>query len=109
MNGYSVVEELFNGHYRVLRVDYRSSRVYSVDYYARLQKPPECDDKLELGSVTLCYRKLSLCEAVISIVGDVVELISLRLTTNTSEDPAGGSLSKARELCIGEASKLLGV
>ena len=109
MNGYSVLEELFDRHYRVLRVDYGDSRVYSVDYYARLQKNPECDDKLELGGVTLCYKKLGLCEAIISIVGDMVELISLRLTTSISGDPAGGSLGKARELCLGEASKLLGV
>ena len=107
MAGYSVVEELFDKHYRVLRVDYGRSRVYIIDYYARLPKPVDCSEELDLGGVTLCYTKLGLCEAVVSQVGGVVELISLRLYADQDADPAGGSLGRARELCTSEASKLL--
>jgi hypothetical protein len=108
MSGYTVLEELFDKHYRVLRVDYGAERVYSVDLYARLSKPPVCHDTLSLGKVTLCYVKIGLCEALVSIVGDVVELINAKLVVRVDEDPAGGSLAKAREICLAEASKLLG-
>jgi hypothetical protein len=107
MDGYSVAEELLNGHYRVLRVDYDGRRVYSIDYYIRLNNAPKCVEKLSLGDVTLCYVRLGLCEAVVSIVGSVVELISARLSVEVEGDPAGGSLVKAREICSAEISKLL--
>ncbi len=107
MDGYSVVEEFANKHYRVLRVDYGGRRVYSIDYYIRLGKAPECGEKLSLEDVTLCYVKLGLCEAVVSIVNDVIELINARLIVEAEEDPAGGSPVKAREVCLAEISKHL--
>ncbi len=109
MSGYSVVEELFNKHYRVLRVDYGVERVYNIDFYFRLSKTPTCHDTLSLDNVTLCYVKLGLCEAVVSIVGSVVELINAKLYTKASEDPAEGSLAKAREICLAEVLKFIEV
>ncbi|MCE4621912.1 MAG: hypothetical protein F7C82_01030 [Desulfurococcales archaeon] len=66
-----------------------------------LDKQVECDDKLEDEKVTLCYKKITKdCEAVIVISGERRELVNLRLITTTGEDPAGGSLAKAREYCL---------
>ncbi|MEN2999357.1 MAG: hypothetical protein ABDH61_02130 [Acidilobaceae archaeon] len=54
----------------------------------------------------LCLKRLSLCEAVIAIVEGRAELISLRLYAEEAEDPAGGSLERAREICLREAEQL---
>ncbi len=109
MSSYSVVEELFDKHYRVLRVDEGSRRIYSIDYYIRLPKPPQCHDTLSIDNVTLCYIKLGLCEIVVSIVDEIIELINAKLIVDVSKDLTGGSPAKAREICLTEISKFLEV
>lgn len=49
----------------------------------------------------MCYKKVGAgCEAVIVSTNDRMELVNLRLTVNIDRDPAGGSLSRAREYCL---------
>ncbi|MEM4677841.1 MAG: hypothetical protein QXP76_01250 [Acidilobaceae archaeon] len=105
-----VLEEYFNRFYRVIRVDFpNGERLYSIDFYAELSKPPErCFDALSLGSVKLCYARLRLCEAVVLVFEEKrFEAISLRLKTKAEGDPAEGSLSRARNICLKEAQELL--
>lgn len=105
-----VLEEYFDRFYRVVRVDSPSGeRLYNIDFYAELSRRPEtCLDTLSLGSVELCYVKLQLCEAVVLVYKEKrFETISLRLKTRVERDPAEGSLSRARSLCLEEARRFL--
>ncbi|MFN4046315.1 MAG: hypothetical protein ACK4H7_03130 [Acidilobaceae archaeon] len=102
-------EHYVDGHYRILRVDGEGFRLYSIDVYAKLRgEPLKCDEEMNVGEVKLCYVRTGLCEAVSSIVQGSAELVNLRLPTTPSEDPAGGSHVKARDLCVSEAVKAFG-
>lgn len=103
----SYTEEYFDRFFRVVRIDGKT-RVYLIDVYKELPSLSgvSCERVLRLEPVALCHVKLDLCEAVISIVEDRAELISLRLVVRPEEDPAGGSLEAARRICLDEASRL---
>ncbi|MCS7106544.1 MAG: hypothetical protein NZ902_00280 [Acidilobaceae archaeon] len=89
-----------------MRIDAKGERLYSIDAYKPLEGQVSCDRELEEGGVRLCLKRLGMCEAVIAVVKDRAELISLRLYAREAEDPAGGSLERARELCLKEAELL---
>jgi len=107
-----VEEQVFDGHYRVVAVKSGGRILYSVDYYARLPEAPrECSSTLEVkGSPSsLCYVPLGGgCEGAVVVSPGRVELVSLRLSAPVDDDPAGGSLSEARRLCVERAEAWLG-
>lgn len=110
MPGFLLEEEVFDDHYRVVKIVQGDKVVYSIDYYSRLAGDPECDAHLETGSspARLCYYRLTPnCEAVIVKTPGRTELVNLRLYTTTSEDPAHGSPGEARKICLERAAKLL--
>lgn len=110
MPGFLLEEEVFEGHYRVVKVVSGDEIVYSIDFYKRLKGEPPCDVVLETGSspASLCYHRLSQdCEAVIVKTPGRVELVNLRLYTSVERDPARGSLGEARRICMERAAKLL--
>ncbi|MCX8196404.1 MAG: hypothetical protein N3F67_04935 [Acidilobaceae archaeon] len=90
----------------MLKVEAGEERLYSIDVYKLLEEKGSCEREISEGNVTLCTRRLSLCEAVIAVVGGRAELISLRLRVKASQDPAGGDMAKAREICMKEAGLL---
>ncbi|MEM1685497.1 MAG: hypothetical protein QXO93_01520 [Acidilobaceae archaeon] len=104
-----VEEEYFDKFYRVLRIDSGSTRTYSIDVYMRLNNRLDCNSSISLDNVTICYHKLSQCEAVIVETPGRLELVNLRLITTTTSDPAEDSLLRARELCLDEARRILGI
>ncbi len=110
MPGYTIEEEVYEGHYRVVAVRAGDMIVYSIDYYKRLPAIPECTEELALpqSPSRICYVDLGGgCEAAVIVSPGRVELASLRLTASADNDPAGGSLSEARRLCVERAESWL--
>ncbi len=103
--GYSVVEEYYRPHLRVLLVEAGGFRLYSIDVYA-VPGPGElrCREVLDAGAgARLCYSILKGgCEAVVvEVPGEGRrEVVSLRLAVPVESDPAGGSPSRAAEYCL---------
>ncbi len=100
-----LVEEAWHSeHERILKIVDGRRVIYSIDYYVRLQSPPgtgELEEHLRLGPVTLYSLTLEGgCSAIILSTPKGYELISLRLTADLGEDPAGGSPLNAREICV---------
>ena len=108
MSSYS--EEYFEGHYRVVRVDYPPFRLYSIDYYELLGWDPDCADSISLpGIAELCYVDLGGgCQAVILKTEGRVEVVNLRLVTTVESDVAGGSHARAREFCTSKFRDWMG-
>ncbi len=105
--GFLVEEEVFNGHFRVVRIDTGDSRIYSIDYYRLLEREPECSSSLERGGARLCYIDISEdCQAVASIVQGRVELVNLRLV-DRGQYGKPLSLREAREMCLERVEKWL--
>jgi hypothetical protein len=79
-------------------------RLYIIDHYEILPSKPGrelCSETLEVDEAMLCYLELGgSCRALILIVGERAEVISLRLLTPVDSDPADGSPKAAREHCI---------
>ncbi|MEB3806078.1 MAG: hypothetical protein GSR73_00980 [Desulfurococcales archaeon] len=107
ITGYILEEEVFDNHYRVVKIRSGDWVLYSIDVYKLLPKAVECDDKLVEGPVTLCYKRVDDCVLTVSMVNDRVELVNIRLQARADEDPAGGSPSRAREYCLGRVKGLL--
>jgi len=101
LTGYSIEEEVFEGHYRVIRIDTGDTRIYSIDVYKLLQEPVDCEEQVRLGEAELCYKTITKgCEAVILRTPGRTELVNLRLHTRPRDDPAMGSPARARNLCL---------
>jgi len=94
----------FDGLSRILILESDSIRLYIIDHYEILPSKPGrklCSETLEVGEAILCYLELGgSCRALILIVGERAEVISLRLLTAIDSDPADGSPKAAREHCI---------
>ncbi len=102
-----IEEEYFDNHYRALKVEYENKRLYSIDIYHRISHCNYfCEDKIDLNDYELCYLRFGSCEGVVirSLRSGTSELISLRLKTNIKGDPAEGTISKARKICIREVN-----
>jgi len=105
-----IEEEYFNEHYRAFKIEFGERRVYSIDYYHKINGCRySCSYKISLGSYEICYLRLGICEGVVIRIlnSNIEELISLRLKTNIKEDPAEGIISRAREICVEEAHKFV--
>jgi hypothetical protein len=83
ITGFLVEEEVYDSHFRVVKVTTDDSVVFSIDYYKNLPSKPSCKTVLKRSGVELCYIDLGdNCIAVISEVSGRVELVNLRLITN---------------------------
>jgi len=100
--GYSIEEQVFDGHYRVVKIDTATARLYTIDVYKRLSSEPDsCDNEIILAGTRLCYKKITNnCEAVILVTPGRVELVNLRLHATPQRDPAGGDPARARTYCL---------
>ena len=104
MMGHRLIEEVYlDRHRRAFRVSSGGVRVYSMDYYSKLDPSTlnvECRSELTLDLAKLCYVDLGEgCEALILFTPGRSEVISLRLYALLGNDPAGGDPRKALELC----------
>ncbi len=109
--GIIVEEEYIDQHHRVVKIDDGKTRIYSIDYYQLLpSKPKHCINTLVLNSIELCYVDLGKhCSAVVLVSSDRVELVNLRLKVSIDKDPAGGSMSEARNICLEHVDKVASV
>ena len=106
-----ITEHWLDKHRRAYIVDEEDgSRIYSIDFYAKLNSPPkDCKDALTVGPSTLCTVSAGdSCEAVVHVTQGIVEVISVRLRTRTDSDPAGGRPEEALRICLETLHLILG-
>lgn len=93
-----------------MKIEFSGKRLYSIDVYKLLEKKPHCSEEIREESINarICYTTIEPgCEAVILETPGRRELINLRLTASSESDPAGGSLSRAREYCLAKMEEWL--
>ena len=101
-----IVEERWLGpHERVIIVSGEDGKVYSIDYYERLDGKSSFEGAsvLELEGSGVKVAEVNIgggCRAVVLETRAGLEVIGFRLYTNPSKDPAGGDPGRAKSLCL---------